>query len=420
MRPTGAGRWAAPRLRCRRVDGPPLAAVRVWLPGGSRAEEVPGTALVTGRALAEGSRRHPWRALVAETEGRGIELTGFGGYEVAGLAVDCLAAELDRALDWAAELTLEPAFAAERVTWLTDQAAAELAGLADQPEVRVGWAFREQLYHPHPRARPLQGSAESLARIDAAACRAFHRRSLRRGPIVAVSGQLEERVVTRRLERLFGAVECGGDAPPPALPAGHPDRRREIELAGVDQAHLLAGHLTLPRNHPDFAALELLGVVLGAGAGLSGRFPERLREKEGLAYLAMAEAVAGAGLEPGRFEVYLATSPRRVGRAEKALREELIRLLDGGLRAAEFEAARGYLLGSDPFRSETARQWADLLGAAELYGIPLDDPGWRRRQWRDLDRRRVEEAARRHLRPDDLRLTLGVPARSLAPAASLG
>ena len=408
-------RVGRPRLRCRRVEGPPMAAVRVCLPGGSRAESLPGTALVTGRALVEGSRSRDWRRVFAEAEDRGVELDGLAGFEATGLAVDCLASELDRALAWAAELTLEPAFAADRVAWLAEQAAAELAALADQPAALTGLAFLEQLYAPNPRARPPQGDPGSLGRLRAEDCRRFHDEALARGPIVAVAGDLDEEAVARRVEGLFGGGTAMGRPASPRAPAGTGQRRRRVCVGRVDQAHLLAGHLTVDRQHPDLPALELLSVVLGSGAGLSGRVPERVRELDGLAYVAGAEAAAGAGLERGRLEIYLSTAPARLARAERAVREELVKLVEDGPTDAEVGSARDYLLASEPFRFETARQWSGLMAQAELVGMPVDDMEWRRARWRGLGRRQVVAAARRHLSVDDLRWTLGLPDGPVGP-----
>ena len=129
----------------------------------------------------------------------------------------------------------------------------------------------------------------------------------------------------------------------------------------------------MPRRHPDYAALELLAVILGSGAGLTGRIPARIREREGLAYTAYAQTVAGSGLDPGRLVAYVGTSPATVEKAERGVVEEITRLVEDGIEDAELEEARAYLLGREPFRRETARQWADLLIEAEEYGIPLDD-----------------------------------------------
>lgn len=411
----GEDRAGGPRaaLRFRRLPGARAVAVRAWLPAGGRTETLPGLALLTGRALVEGTRRRDWRRIADEAEALGMALTSSASFEAQGVAADARVEHWGEALDTALEVVLEPSFPEERCRWLARQTAAELESLADLPEVRTGWAFLEHLYGSgHPLGRPLQGTPEGLASITSASCGAFHGRALDHGAIVTVAGDLDEEAVGRRLEELVGGVgEDGRPSPadPLASPEPVPERRREVVLPPGDQAHLFAGSLTVPRAHPDRHALELLGVVLGAGAGLTGRMPERLREREGLAYSVQVQTLGGAGLDAGRLIVYVGTSPRTVERAEAAVAEELARLAEEGVSPDELASARSYLLGRDPFRRETARQWAELLGEAALYGVPEDDPEWRRRELEALDAEAVTAAARRHLHPEELRITVGLP-----------
>jgi zinc protease len=151
-------------------------------------------------------------------------------------------------------------------------------------------------------------------------------------------------------------------------------------------------------------------VVLGAGAGLTGRIPERIREREGLAYAATAHTVAGAGFDPGRLVVYVGTGLDTVEAAEAAAREELARFVADGPSEDEVADAVAYLVGRDPFRRETARQWADLLAEARHYRLPLDRPEWRRQRLERLTRDEVAAAVARHVRPGDLKVTVGLPA----------
>ena len=400
----------ATRLRVRRVPGLPVVAVRVVLPGGARCEALAGQAYLTGRMLAEGSLSRDFRRIAIDLESRGMVFATAGTFESLGVSIDALSADWELALAWAAELALEPAFPAERCAWVRKQILAELESLGDQPEVRTGWTFTEQLYAPHPRARRLQGDPEALGRLSPADCAAFHGASAAGGALVAVAGEVDPERVEERVREIFPAGEGPGPAPlaPPA-PRGGP-ARLEVALRGSDQAHLYLGHLTLPRRHPDTACLELAAVILGSGSGLTGRIPQRIREREGLAYTAFAQTLAGMGLDPGRLVAYVGTSPATVERAERGVVEELERLVAEGLGEEELEEARSYLLGRDPFRRETARQWADLLAEAEFYGLPLDDPGWREAQLRAPDQAAVEAAIRRHLRPQDLKVTVGLPA----------
>lgn len=401
-------------VRVRRVEGAPVVAVRVWFPGGARREAFPGQALVTGRSLIEGSRKRDWRVIGEEAEALGMVLSSFGSFEAHGVTVDALATDWEQALRWAAELAFEPSFPAERTLWVARQTAAELESLGDQPDVRTAWGFLEQLYSPHPRGRPIQGTAESLAALGAADCASFHGEVLSHGAVVAVAGVLEETAVEARVRELFAPlVEGRGKAVLPPTPGDLCGRHREVALEGSDrsdQAHLYAGHLTLPRRHEDYEALELAGVMLGSGSGLTGRIPERIREREGLAYTARARTVAGAGLDPGYLVTYVGTSPATVERAERGVREELARFVEEGFSEAELVASRAYLLGREPFRRETARQWADLMAEASFYGLPVDEPGWRRDRLERLDGEAVLAAVRRHLHPEALRVTVGLPA----------
>lgn len=407
-----ARRVPAPWLvRTRYVEGAPVVAVRLWLRGGTRLEAIPGQALITGRMLSEGTRRRDWRQIALDAESKGMVLSSFGYFEHYGVSIDALAKDWEQALDWAAEMVLEPSFPEDRCSWLARQAAAELESLADQPDVKTAWGFLDQLYTPHPRSRPIQGTVESLTSLTAPDCAGHHQRALRHGVLVSVAGTIDEEAVRQRLEGIFSGLSVEPTPlPAPAAPIGLAERRHEVETEAEDQAHLYVGHLTVPRDHPDYAALELLAVVLGSGSGLNGRIPARIREKEGLAYTAHAQTVSGAGLDAGRLVAYVGTSPATVDQAERGVVEEIARIVEEGITDQELEEARAYLVGREPFLRETARQWADLLLEAELYGLPVDEPSWRDEELTGPDRKTVEEAARRHIDPSALKVTVGYPA----------
>ena len=402
------------RPRLKRIEGAPVVAARLLLAGGSRCEAIPGQALLTGRLLTEGTRRRSWEAIAAEAEGRGMILSSFGGYETHGLAIDALAADWQLALEWLAELAFGSVFPEDRLRWLARQAAAELEAQADQADLMTARAFAEQMYAPHPRGRPLQGDPASLAALDPERCREFHSAALGWGAYLSVAGEIDEAQVEALAGELFGGLAAaagrGGDARPvPASPSTTPVARRDIFTQAEDQAHLFMGSRTVARAHPDFPALELAAVLLGTGAGLTGRIPQRIREREGLAYTATADTVGGAGIDEGRLLCYVGTAPETLDQAEASVRDELARFLAEPIATQELESARSFLLGREPFRRETARQWADLMAMSELLDLPLDDPDWTSDQIRQLTAGEVEAAARRWIDPERLLVTRGLP-----------
>lgn len=395
-------------VRARRISGSGTFALRVWFPLGALEEEVPGLACLTGRALAEGTAHRDWLQIAVDLEDQGMSLTTFGSLELFGVSLDGLASDWRRGLDWAAELVFEPSFDSERVDWLRQQTLAEIDSLSDQPEVLTGWRFLEQLYPGHPAGRPIQGDRDSLGELRADQCRDFHRRVLERRPILAMAGDLPEDEVAAALESRFGGGGTSG-FPEPSAPAVVDPCAVSVETSALDQAHLFMGHLTVARDHRDLAALEILAVVLGAGSGLNGRIPQRIREGEGLAYSAQANTVSGASRVRGRLAIYLGTAEDNLEQAEASVRDELARLLEHGVSDEEVDGAKAYLLGREPFRQETAGQWGDLLGQAGYFGAPWDDPAWRRRRLAEVMRPDVERAARAHLQVDRLQVTRGLP-----------
>ena len=398
------------RRRVRRVPGVPVVAARLWLRGGTRLEEIPGQSLITGRLLTEGTGRRSWDRIATSADDRGILLQSFGTHDTVCLSIEALAGDWQVALEWLAELVLESTFPEDRFDWIRRQAGAELESLFDQPEARTAQAFLDHLYRPHPYARPLQGDAASLGRLTATDCAAFHRRLLDWGGVAVVTGEIEEAAVEARLDELFADLDGPATTQPDTpVPEGRSSDRVEVAAGEGDQAHLCAGHLTVARNHSQLPALEVAGVILGAGAGMSGRLPERVREREGLAYACDVQVASGSGFEPGRLVAYAGTSPDTLKQAERAIREELARLVDGGIEPAELDDARAYLIGRDPFHRETARQWSSLLAEAELYGLPIDRPEWVVETLEGLTLADVEAAARRWIQPSAIKVTVGLP-----------
>jgi zinc protease len=403
--------------RVRRLDDAPVVAIRVWLRGGSRLESIPGLAQISGRLLPEGTELRDRRRIILDAADRGCTVLAGAGRSVQAIALDGLAGDWRRLLDWAAELLWLASFHEDRCRWLRAQAAAELRSLEDLPEVVTGRTFLGQLFPGHPLGRPLLGTAEGLAAIDETDCRLYHRQCLDEEVLVAVAGEVDPDAVVVRLETLFRDLS-GPQREPRAAPAltAPGERVRSVRLSASRQAHLFVGARTVCRSAPDVDALRVLGVVLGEGAGLVGRLPARVREKEGLAYDCSVATIAGAGVDPGYFVVSLATSPDTIGRAREAVLEEVERVRQEGASAKEVDDSCSYLLGRAPFDRETVRQWAQIDLESMLWGLPLDDEWWCRRRIEEVTVEAVREVAGRYLDPHRLVETVGSPGGRASPS----
>jgi zinc protease len=191
--------------------------------------------------------------------------------------------------------------------------------------------------------------------------------------VLAIAGDVDTGKLLDAATSSFGDWRGAGE--PPVVPAP-PVRQRErrVSVVGLPsrQIHVSVGNLSLSRADPLYYAATVLDAILGDSAGFGSRLASRLREELGLAYVVESDATGTAGLEPGVFWAYAATSPANL--------EPLLRELMSELRATrseppsddELESAAAYLIGRDRIEHETTDAIAGRLVHIERHGLGID------------------------------------------------
>jgi len=182
-------------------------------------------------------------------------------------------------------------------------------------------------------------------------------------------GGFERAVET--ITEAFGSWRGAPSLVPSAQGSPETDSRvhRTEAIPGKSQADLAAGLATIPRNHPDYYALDIANLVLGR-LGLMGRLGAEVRDKEGLAYYVFSQIepradgslwVARAGVDPANVE-----------RALAAIESELTRVRTSLITDDELHDARSYSTGILPLALETHDGMAATLLAIEQFSLGLD------------------------------------------------
>ena len=121
-------------------------------------------------------------------------------------------------------------------------------------------------------------------------------------------------------------------------------RRETIATPDKENAAYMAG-LSMPikDDHPDYPALLAGNFILGGG-GLSSRLADRLRQKGGLSYMAMSMFQASPLDSRAELLILAIYNPKNRDKVAAGVDEELTRLVQDGVTAAELDRARtGYL-----------------------------------------------------------------------------
>jgi len=385
------------RVLVRESPGAGVVAIVLLARSGSlfETEANSGVTNFLQRMMLRGTKARSAVDVAQAAEDLGATLEAAGDVEYAELRAEGLARNWEALLALVAEVVLEPAFLPEEIETERRLLLGQIQTRADTPVSYAMDVLMKDLFGNHPYALHPLGERASVERIAREQLRARYASVYRADRMVlVVTGAVPSDRVVKASRRLFGKVprSRGGDdgePPPPGLPLGS---HRVVEQS-AQQAQILMGYLTPGLADTDYAAIRVLGAVVGGG--MSGRLFVDLREQRGLAYAVgtMTPYRTGAGL----FVAHAGTAPVSAEAAETLMRAAFERARVEDVTPDELARAKAYLLGNLLMDRRTNARQAWYLGFFELMGA-----GWQfpERHARDLERvsaADVMAAARRYL-----------------------
>jgi zinc protease len=218
---------------------------------------------------------------------------------------------------------------------------------------------------------------------------------------VVIVGDFDTDATLKQLGDILGgwrsavAYERIASAPNLKVPGG----RESIVTPDKENAVLVAAHqFKLRDTDPDYLPLRLGNYLFGGST--DSRLFARLRVKDGLSYGA-SSSLSISSYPTGRssFRIEATCPPADIDRAEKAVLEELQRLLKDGVTQAEVDAAiKGYLAEIQVARADDANVAGLLAGALHL-GRQLSHYADQERRLAEVTAAQVNAAVRAHLDP---------------------
>jgi len=362
-----------------------------------------GLAALVGGTLLEGSTSRSASSLAVAVDSMGSALDAVTGYETTAVIASGLAAHCHESLRVLSEVATSPAFASAAVVESVRRQIAELAEDDAQAYDVCRRDFIKTVFSGYTRRNPIGGLRETVSGLTGEDLEVFHRRNYRPGnAVLAIVGDLDTGELLDCAAESFEAWQSGG---PPSDPPPPPTRQRgrRVEAVAMDtkQVHISIGNLGIARSDPLFYATSVMDVILGDSAGFGSRLATKLREEQGLAYVIESDASGSAGLEPGVFWAYTATSPEHFEKLVRGVMDELRLMREEPPSADEMTSAIGYLTGRDLLDRETSEAVAGRLVHAERHALGLDSDARYPSIIASVSREDVLEAARRVIDPEN-------------------
>jgi predicted Zn-dependent peptidase len=369
-------------LNLLRADRPgqQVVAVEVCLqaPLDTEPEGLDGIAAVMARGLSEGTDKLDAEAFAAELERCGATLGSNIDHAGVRLSLEVPASRLARALGLLADALRAPAFPDDSVARLVRNRLDEIPHELANPTRRAAKELARSLFPADSRAsRPREGTEETVARIDAAAVRAFYEEHVRpAATTVVIVGDLTDVDLDAAVESTLGTWTGSAAAPSVVQPVTADDTGRVVivDRPGSVQTQLLIGRIGPDRHDPVWPA-QVLGTYC-LGGTLTSRLDRVLREEKGYTYGVRAFSQVMRSTPEGTGSAMLAISGSVAtdvtGPALEDLWKVLRTLAAEGLTDDERDVAVQNLVGVAPLRYETAVAVADTLADQVEQHLPDD------------------------------------------------
>jgi predicted Zn-dependent peptidase len=358
------------------------AAIGIWVGVGSRDEDIPhaGATHYLEHLLFKGTSRRTALDISAAMDAVGGELNAFTGKEFTCYYARVLDSDLPLAIDVLCDMVTSSLITPRDVDAERGVVLEEIAMNEDDPSDTVHEAFAAELFGDSPLGRPILGTVSSINSIARDQI-AEHYQARYTPPhlVVAAAGSLQHEAVVDLVRQGFASVTSGNaehrDPAPPrvggtyqaAAQAGtdgaaapHPGVR--LISRGIEQANLVFGCDGLARTDNRRFALGVLNAALGGG--MSSRLFQEVREKRGLAYSVYSFNSQLA--DTGVWGVYVGCLPAKADEVLAICRDEIGKVVDGGLTDAELVRGKGQLRGSIVLGLEDPSSRMSRLGKSEL------------------------------------------------------
>ena len=186
------------------------------------------------------------------------------------------------------------------------------------------------------------------------------------------------------------------DSPAPAGVKGSQQRINTPDKANATYAAGLV--FPLRDDDPDYPALLMANFIYGGGS-LSSRLGTRVRQQEGLSYGVGASFNASSFDPRATISTNAICNPQNIAKVEKAIAEELARLLRDGVTADELEEAKQGWLQSQQVSRTSDTALAGTLAGLSHAGRTMAYAAELEKKIEALTPEQVQAAVRKHIDP---------------------
>lgn len=376
--------------------GSAIVHAGVYFLGGATEEDAAhaGRTAMLARMAVKGTGTRNAAQIAEAAELLGGSVGGGAGNDSFGWSISVPSRHLAPALELLGDVVQRPSFPDDALATERAIAIADVIALRDDMSrypVRMATAAA---YAGHPYGVPASGTEASLALLDAASLREWHREHVLGGSAAAaVVGDVDPDIAARLAARALDALQPSPPPPGAAADWSHAGVSA-AEIRDKKQSALVLLYPGPARGDDDRFAAQLL---VGIASGLGGRFFDVLRDQQSLCYT--VQLFHTDRRLAGTFGAYVATSPEKEEAARAGLLAEIGRFRDALVTPGELTRAQTYARGTHAIRQQSGGAVLAEIVDAWLFGTLAELAEYESRLLA-VTREQLQDVAQRYLLPD--------------------
>lgn len=325
-------------------------------------------AAITAKMLKAGTSTKTKKQITDELDRIKTDINIFGNADVLTLRINTDKQHLPAALAMVDDLLKHPKFEATEFDKIKLDTKADYEANRSEPST-VAANKLQKITTKYPKGHPNYASDidESLADLAAVKLEDVKKYYTdfygANNSVSSFVGELDKKQITGFLENALGKWTSKSpyqdvetkyfDIPGTVENISTPDKSNAALMGNIN--------LNISEKNADYPAVFMANELLGGGAFLSSRIPQRLREKEGMSYGAGTYVGADYKYNAGNWGVYAIFNPQYQGRLDSALRQEISKAKTGGFTEDEFKTSVGSWLQQNKTMLGTNGYLANLL-----------------------------------------------------------
>ena len=313
-----------------------------------------GLASLSAKLLNEGTKELGSTKFAQKLEDSAISLHSSVGFETFVIELSSIKDVNDKALSLLKELLNDPNYDKKVLDKIKTIKTGSLKRKENDFDYIASKNLKEILFEGTPLQNPSSGSIESIEEIKLADIKKFLDKAIDlNNLIVVVGGDIEFDELSLKLKKLLKDIKAKNTNKFKTVKTNEKAQVKTLKKE-TQQAYIYFGSPfeTTAKNEDNYKA-KVASFILG-GSGFGSRLMEEIRVKRGLAY--SAYGYVSINKSHNYFTGYLQTKLESADEAKELVSQIVNEFVNKGVTQEELDAAKNFILGSEPLRTETLSQ----------------------------------------------------------------